>query len=319
MKAEHARALAVIEAGSRRRNLSPDRTAALLRTARLFLAGLGRPLRALDASETRAFLAARAEVLAPSTHVDEASRLRGLLRALHDEGLVRVDLAPSIVVAAPPRPARLLLSPDTVRHLLATSLLAVPRQGGVAAALRDRATLELLYGTGLRAAEVRAVRVVDVDLAGATLRVRAVKRGTDRTLPLPPATVEHLRRYLVDARPALVHRARRDPGHLLLTNTGTPLYRQAVWRLVGRVASKAGLRASPHAFRRALATHLVRAGASVPAVSELLGHARLDSSAAYVEVDREDLRRAVALLDESMPGRQARCEHASRSPARVPS
>lgn len=295
MKAEHVRALAAIEGASRRRNVTSGRTAALLRTARLFLAGLRRPLRLLALPDVRAFLAARAQVLRPTTHVDEASRLRGLLRTLHEDGLVGADLAPSIVVAASPRPARLLLSPEAVRQLLAASLLAVPKQGGRTASLRDRATLELLYGTGLRAAEVRAVRVVDVDLDRATLRVRAVKRGADRTLPLPPSAVEHLRRYMTEARPVLARTG--DSGHLLLTNTGTPLYVQAANRLVRRVATKAGLVASPHAFRRALATHLVRAGASVPVVSELLGHARLDSTAVYVEVDRDDLRRAVALLD----------------------
>lgn len=297
MKAEHVRALVAIEGASRRRNLSPAHAAAILRTARLFLADLRRPLRELAAQDPRAFLTARGETLCPATHVNEASRLRGLLRTLHEEGLVDSDLAPSIVVAATPRPARLILSPGAVRQLLAASLVALPKQGGPVAALRDRATLELLYGTGLRAAEVRAVRVVDVDLGRATLRVRAVKRGADRTLPLPASAFEHLHRYLTKARPALVRVAGRDSGHLLLTNTGTPLYRQAVCRLVRRVAAKAGLIAWPHALRRALATHLVRAGASVPVVSELLGHARLDSTAAYVEVDREDLRRAVELLD----------------------
>lgn len=165
--------------------------------------------------------------------------------------------------------------------------------------LRDRALVELAYGLGIRASELCSALLVDLDQQDGVLLVRRAKRGQPKALPLPPAALPHLRAYLREARPALVRHGPggRDRGHLLLTAIGTPLTPKCVRDIVRRLAARAGLRAHPHAFRRAFATHLARNGASLLAVQEALGHVRLDTTAIYVDVERDDLRRAIAILE----------------------
>jgi len=86
----------------------------------------------------------------------------------------------------------------------------------------------------------------------------------------------------------------------LLTRSGRPLLRTDVWRIVKRAATLARVGAYPHAFRRSLATYLMRAGASVTAVQELLGHRKLDTTAQYLSVDRRDLHEAVEALERGL-------------------
>jgi len=163
------------------------------------------------------------------------------------------------------------------------------------------ALLELLYGTSLRACEVGSVLVADLDLAGAALVVRAAKRGESRMLPLTPSTVPHLERYLREGRPALLRADGRDHGHLLLSRYGRPLDADNVYAVVRLVAKRAGVRANVHAFRRSSATDMVRAGINLECVRQILGHARLSTTAIYVDVNMEDLRTAVAKLDTLFP------------------
>jgi site-specific recombinase XerD len=165
-----------------------------------------------------------------------------------------------------------------------------------ALALRNRACLEILYGLGLRASEAAAVQLVDLDLPGGDLLVRRVKRGQSRRLPLPPAALPHLTRYLLHARPVLADGG-KDAGAFLVTQRGTAASSATILQIVKAVAARASVAAHPHAFRRSLATQIVRCGASLPAVQALLGHASLGATQGYVALDREDLRRAVEVLD----------------------
>ena len=306
MKRPLARALCAYEDRLRRRALSPATLRLCVGTARGFLAHAGR-LRGLARADVERFLAARRRVLAPATLADEAVRLRGFLRDLVELGHLPSSPAADLVVPRAHRPPPLVLSRQAVEQLLAAALVPTAR-GGEAVALRDRALFELAYGVGLRAAELRAARLIDLDLAGAALRARRAKRGGERVVPLPPASLPHLRAWVERGRPALVDRGRgRDEGFLLLNDAGTPLRHRAVQAIVARVARRAGVRCHAHALRRALATHLVSAGANVVAVQDLLGHERLDTTAGYAAVDEAELRRAVeiltSLVDPSRPPR----------------
>jgi integrase/recombinase XerD len=279
------------------KNLAPRTRVGLLHTAVGFLYSFARPLRLATVHDVRLYLASRARDLGAVTLAAETSRLRSVLRSLVDVGLLRVSPAEDVRPPWPPRREQLLLQEASVRALLDAALVETARNGlGRPAALRDRAALEILYALGVRASELRDLRVVDLNLADGTLLVRRAKRGGERMLPLPASTVPHLRCYLGDGRPALV-RSGLDEGALLVTNRGMPLRHSAVQKLVDRVAAKAGLRAHPHAFRRAVATHLARRGVSVLAVQDLLGHAGLATTQQYVASEGEDLRRAVDALD----------------------
>lgn len=289
-------ALADYESHLRRRGLAPATLVLFLTTARDFLRFVGR-VRGVARADVDRFLASRRPALSPATLADETARLRGFLRALVALGHLDASPADNLAVPRAHRPPPLLLSQDAVRRLLVGALVP-PRRGGEPVALRDRALVELAYGVGLRAAELRAALLVDLDLAAGTLLVRRAKRGAQRILPLPPASLPHLRAWVERGRPLLARHG-RDAGHLLLNDVGAPLRHHAVQEVVARIARRAGVRCHPHALRRALATHLVAEGVSVLAVQDVLGHERLDTTAGYVAVDADDLRRAVAVLERT--------------------
>lgn len=277
MRRGHRQALDAYALHLRRRNLAAGTQANLIAGATRFLATAAHGLRRLQRSDVRAFLATRSLALQPSTLVAEASRVRCFLAWAAAEGLAPEGLAEAISVPNPPKRQRRVLSEAAVARLLrAASWSTCPT------ALRDRACLEILYGLGLRASEVAAVRVLDLDLAEGTLQVRPAKRGPPRVLPLPRAALPHLATYLREARPWLV-RLERDRGHLLVSRMGLPLTNRNVCRLVtrlGRAADASWVR--PHDLRRALATHLVRRGVSVLAVVDLLGHSDVGACEPYL-------------------------------------
>jgi site-specific recombinase XerD len=295
-------ALQVYERAMRRRGLSPETVVVNLGAVRRFLAHVRRPPRRLRRQDVASYLAdlQRAEV-APATQARVLAVLRRFAHALFEAGALARDPTERLVVDKG-RPAQHAApSVAAVARLLAAADQR-PRSGASPAlALRDRALLELLYGLGLRSSEARAALVVDLDLAEGSLLVRAAKRGHSRTLPLPRATLPHLRRYLEEGRPRLVRG--EDTGHLIVSKTGRPLrHARDVGLVVEKVARRVDLRLHPHALRRALATHLVLAGVNVRAVQVLLRHQSLAVTARYLAVDRAGLHRTVALLERRRPG-----------------
>lgn len=299
---DQARALEALDRAHRRRNRAPSSLRVLASTTRVFLAHVRKPVAEVEGGDVVGFLAAReAAGVASSTQENDLYQLRTVFRALRAEGLVVADPTEGLTVRGR-RDRRPVLGERTVAALLGAALKpsprTQPRRLAEPLALRDRAALELLYGAGLRASEVCAVRVVDLHLAEAALRVRRAKGGESRLLLLPAAAVPHLRRYLVEGRARLREDgADRDDGRFLLSCRGHPLTPGVLQSLLRRVGRRVGVATHPHALRHALATHLVRAGVHVRAVQLLLGHARLDTTAVYLGVDPAELRAAVESLD----------------------
>lgn len=153
---------------------------------------------------------------------------------------------------------------------------------------RDRALLELLYGTAIRLSECHRLDLQDVELARGLLLVRAGKGRKDRMVPMPRQALAALSTYVTNARPSLV----RDPQEqaLFLTRRGRRLGRVAIGLLVRDHGLEAGLHVSPHGLRHACATHLLAGGADVRHVQMLLGHHDLRTTARYTRVDLRDLR-----------------------------
>lgn len=302
-----ALAIALVEEHLRARNLAPftiDRTRTVVVA---FLGFIGKtPLSAIGVDDVRGYLASRYKAgLAAGTQANDLTALRRLFRALVLSGRAAHDPTTSLRVAVNRERPRVVLSKDSVARLLGAAL--APREGywrnesvRLAIRLRDRACLELLYGVGLRASEAQAVRVLDLDLTEGTLMVRRAKRGISRALALPKAALPHLDRYLREGRPALMRSHIEDGGFFLLGQYGRPLGKGAVFVLVKNLSERSGVRVHPHAVRRSLASHLVRDGANVLAIKELLGHADLRTTAEYLHLDRADLHRAVSVLDANV-------------------
>ena len=179
------------------------------------------------------------------------------------------------------------ISAKDAEKLLATPNTSLPM------GVRDRAILEVLYGTGLRRAEVVGLSVFDVDLAGSVLRVQHGKGGKERLVPLGREAQKWLKLYLEKVRPVLAQRMHGREGEmtLLLARDGCALTRSALTNLVAMLGKAAGVRVSCHTLRRTMATELLRGGAQIVEVGTILGHARLTATQRYTKVAAGDLRK----------------------------
>jgi integrase/recombinase XerD len=207
--------------------------------------------------------------------------VRGLHRFLAREGLATDDVAADVATPAPLRSLPKALSIDDVERLLDAPV------GDDAAALRDRAMFELLYGGGLRISELTALDVDDLDRIDELVRVHG-KGDKERVVPFGRAAGEALDAWLVRGRPRL---APRGPA-VFLNNRGGRLTRQGAWKVLKGHAERVGLgeTVSPHTLRHSFATHLLDGGADVRAVQELLGHASVTTTQIYTLVSRQRLR-----------------------------
>lgn len=172
---------------------------------------------------------------------------------------------------------------DQVRALIESAEPTTP------IGLRDRAVLELLYASGLRASEVVGLDVADVDHDSRTMRVLG-KGEKERVVPFGRPAAHALGRYIAAGRSAL---ARTPTDALFLNRRGARLSREYVWHIVKRYAERASLaNVWPHRLRHSTATHMIGPGrrADLRAVQELLGHARLSTTQIYVQATPERLR-----------------------------
>jgi len=157
--------------------------------------------------------------------------------------------------------------------------------------LRDRAMLELMYAAGLRASEVGALKVNDLNETLACLVVTG-KGRKQRVVPIGTPALNWTLRYLRELRPTLARWTdRRDQFRLILSFSGRPIERVAVWQIVRRASARAGIKGvHPHVLRHSFATHLVGGGADLRVVQELLGHSDIGTTQIYTQVDRSRLR-----------------------------
>jgi len=215
--------------------------------------------------------------------------VRGLHRFAHREGLTAGDPAREV---KPPAPARRLpkaLPLDEVERLLDG---AGPPD--TASRLRDRALLELLYGTGARISEAVGLAVDDLERGAGLVRLDG-KGGKQRVVPIGSYARRAVEAYLVRGRPVLAAAGAGGPA-LFLNRRGGRLSRQSAWAVLRAAAQRAGLgeRVSPHTLRHSYATHLLDGGADVRVVQELLGHASVTTTQVYTLVTVERLREVYA-------------------------
>jgi integrase/recombinase XerD len=221
------------------------------------------------------------------------ARRRSALRGFHawlGRGSGAVD-DPLGHAPAPRRDRKLphALSLDEIERLLAQP------QGEEPLGLRDRAMLELAYGSGLRVSELCGLQRADLDL-GARLVTVIGKRDKQRVVPFGRAAERALRAWLERGRDGLAGRERpsrqKRHEHVFTNARGGPLSRVGFWTILRGHARAAGItaRVHPHALRHSFATHLLHGGADLRVVQELLGHASVTTTAIYTHLDRAYLR-----------------------------
>jgi integrase/recombinase XerD len=266
-------------------------------TAYLAAAGV-RSLREIAESDVSGFLSAlrQGDDEHPPLSATSAARAVVAVRGLHRfallDGLVPDDVAHEV---RPPTPARRLPKAVPVESVVALIEAAGAVEGP--RGLRDRALLELLYGTGARISEAVGLAVDDVDRGPAVVRL-AGKGGKQRVVPVGSYALRAVEEYLVRARPALAANGKGGVrgGALFLNVRGGPLSRQSAWAILRSAAERAGLSVeiSPHTLRHSFATHLLDGGADVRVVQELLGHASVTTTQVYTLVTVDRLREVYA-------------------------
>lgn len=248
-------------------------------------------LSTVDAGQVEAYLADLRRGFGGRKPLASSSASRALVvaRGLHKfavaEGILTHDVAASV---APPSSAQHL--PDTLSIAQVTALVESAPSGDTATPvdIRDRAVLELLYGTGARISELMALTVDDMADNDGILRLHG-KGDKQRIVPVGSQAQKACEEYLVRARPVLS----RGKTHALFLNTrGGALSRQSAWAIVQLAAQRSGLdlKISPHTLRHSFATHLLEGGADVRSVQELLGHSSVTTTQIYTHVSADSLR-----------------------------
>jgi integrase/recombinase XerD len=241
-----------------------------------------------------------ARLLAPASVARAIVAVRSFHRFCAREGFV--DRDPSEEVGAPRVPQAIpkALDEEEVNRLLGAVT------GDDPLAQRDRALLELLYGTGIRISEAVGLDLGDLDLEDGMIRVLG-KGSKERVVPLGRGARDALEAYLragrLALRPARIRRA-SDADAVVLNARGGRISRQACWAIVRRAGDRVALgdRLSPHVLRHSCATHMLDHGADLRVVQELLGHASISTTQVYTKVSPERLR---AVYDAAHPRARA--------------
>lgn len=275
--------------------LLPNSIEAYTRDVSQLLHALHKAAPALS-SATRDHVADHLASLRSQRRLDSASVIRHLastrvfLRWAHANAILPTDLTSQL--DRPQRWKKLphVLSPSQVRQLIEAASISTDDPIALARAQRDRAMLELLYASGLRASEVCGVGLSDVHLPTGIVRVLG-KGNKHRLVPMHDQAREAIATYIAQGRQTLAASAKIASDALLLSHTGRPLERVRIWQLVSSYAKKAGLREiHPHMLRHSFATHLLMGGADLRAVQEMLGHANIATTQIYTHVDRSRLK-----------------------------
>jgi integrase/recombinase XerD len=219
----------------------------------------------------------------PTSVARRMAAVRSLYRFLVREERLAAD--PSAHVRSPRRGRPL---PKVLSVAEVEAILGQVRATG-AAGQRDLAMIELLYGCGLRASELVGLRESDIDPEGGLVRCLG-KGSKERVVPLGSHAVAALEKYVNDGRRTLLRGRRFE--ELFVNARGRPLTRQGLHYILQSYVRSAGIRrpVSAHVFRHSFATHLVRAGADLRSVQEMLGHADVSTTQVYTHVTVEHLR-----------------------------
>ena len=235
---------------------------------------------------TRPMVEAYLKYLRQAMAVSSANRALIVARGLHKfavaEGEVDRDVAGEV---KPPSTGQHLpetLSVDEVTQLIESTATETPVD------LRDRALLEVLYGTGARISEVISLTVDDAATAADVLVLHG-KGNKERLVPLGSHARQAIDAYLVRSRPVL---GKGKTAALFLNTRGGALSRQSAWSIIKNAAQRSQIdkSISPHTLRHSFATHLLEGGADVRTVQELLGHSSVTTTQIYTHVTEDSLR-----------------------------
>lgn len=231
-----------------------------------------------------AYLAERRQQgIAARTLARELVSLKTLYRFLYGQPAGTAD--PTAQIQAP-RQGHYL--PDVLTRQEVEQLLQAP-DTSTPLGKRDAALLEMLYATGLRASELIALTVGDVQTTSGCVKVRG-KGGKERLVPVGEMAAVQLDDYLLEGRPQLLKA--RSAVHLFVNRSAAGLTRQGLWKIVKKYLHQAAIHKpfSPHTLRHSFATHLLEGGADLRSLQHMLGHVDISTTQIYTHVVQQRLR-----------------------------
>ncbi|MGE3960610.1 MAG: site-specific tyrosine recombinase XerD [Dehalococcoidia bacterium] len=223
---------------------------------------------------------------AKATVARKVAAVKSFCTFLLDHGDLQSNPATQVDSPRAPKPV-----PKPMTTTEVDSLLQEPRKYDSPEAVRDTAMLELMYATGMRVTELVSLNLDSLHLDPPPSWIRCLgKGGKERTIPVHEQAIEAMTAYLDDARPQLLKN--RLHQALFVNRRGERLTRQGFWLILKGYAKSAGIdsHVTPHTLRHSFATHLLRGGASVRDVQELLGHANVSTTQVYTQLADEHLR-----------------------------
>jgi integrase/recombinase XerD len=209
------------------------------------------------------------------------SALRGLCKFMLMEGIIDEDPVENLSTPKGWKRVPKILGVGEVKNLL-----KMPE--GKKLSLRDRAILELIYSSGLRASELINIKMHDINFEAGFITVRG-KGSKERVVPVNEKALDTTRRYIEELRPALSRRSRSD--YLFLARGGKHLTRQRLWQLIKLYSAGLSTEVSPHTLRHCFASHLLDGGADLRALQKMLGHTDITTTQIYTKVTPERLKK----------------------------
>jgi integrase/recombinase XerD len=238
-------------------------------------------------------ITAKGKLLSLRTQAQGLGVVKAFTRFLKEHDYLIND--PGEVLHPPKKPKRLpkvILSANEIQKLMDAADTRTNR------GWRNRIILEILYDTAIRRSEMAGIKVSDLDLNAGFIHIRG-KGDKDRVVPLSARVCRMVESYCLMVRPALLHG--KDTGHLVVNRWGVRMDPNSVWAVVKRCAHLAGIRknVTTHTFRHTCATHMLKNGAPVRHLQEMLGHESLESTQIYTRVTINDLKQIHARFHPS--------------------
>ncbi|KJS30846.1 MAG: hypothetical protein VR64_14055, partial [Desulfatitalea sp. BRH_c12] len=227
---------------------------------------------------------AKGKLLSLRTQAQSLGVVKAFTRFLKEHDYLIND--PGETIHPPRKPKRLpkvILSENEIKTLMDSAADRTNR------GYRNRIILEILYDTAIRRSEMAGIKISDLDLTAGFILIRG-KGDKERVVPLSARVCRLVESYMLMVRPALLHD--KDTGHLVVNRWGDKMDPNSIWAVVKRCATLAGIRknVSTHTFRHTCATHMLKNGAPVRHLQEMLGHESLESTQIYTRVTINDLK-----------------------------
>lgn len=216
-----------------------------------------------------------------STLARNIAALRGLCKFMLMEGIIEEDPIENLLTPKGWKRIPRIIGTDEVKTLL-------EKPEGKKLSLRDRAMLEIIYSSGLRASETINIKLGDINFEAGFITITG-KGLKERVVPVNEKALATVKKYIDESRPELLRK--RNSRFLFLAKGGKPMTRQRLWQLIKQYSAQLSTNISPHSLRHCFASHLLDGGADLIALQKMLGHTDISTTQIYTKVTAERLKK----------------------------